>query len=247
MRPLAALTQRVFIRSLRDLDLLLAVLTPIAFLGIFTIGLQHVIDTGGVSYPQYVLAAVLVQSILLGTLTAADRAARDKDSGITARLTTLPVRTATPLLARLLYSLLRDGLGIAAGIALGYILGFRFSGGPGYTVAFIAVVLMLSVGLSLGADAIGSMGWALSDTSQLLLIPQLLLVMLSTGLAPVDSFPGWVQPFVRHQPVSQITETLRGLATGHVGVANLMVTLAWCLGFILVFGAIALRLQTRRP
>ena len=247
MRPLAALTQRVFTRSLRDLDLLLAVGTPVAFLVIVTVGLQNVIDTGAVSYPQYVLPAVVVQSILLGTLTAADRAARDKGSGIDARLRTLPVPVTTPLLARLLYCLLRDSIAIAAAIAMAHVLGFRFSGGPGHTLAFIVIALSLTVGLSLGADSIGSLGWALNDASQLLLIPQLLLVVLSTGLAPVESFPGWVQPFVRNQPVSQLTETLRGLASGHVESANLAISVAWCVGMIVVFGAVALRLQTRRP
>jgi ABC-2 type transport system permease protein len=70
--------------------------------------------------------------------------------------------------------------------------------------------------------------------------------MLSTGIAPVQAFPGWLGPFVRNQPVSQIAETLRALADGGVQIANLLVSLAWCLGLLLVFGAIALRMQRRK-
>ena len=81
--------------------------------------------------------------------------------------------------------------------------------------------------------------------AQLLLVPQMLLIMLSTGMAPVDSFPDWLHPFVRYQPVSQVTETLRGFATGHVVVSNLATSSAWCLGLLVVFGAIAVRLQRR--
>ena len=80
----------------------------------------------------------------------------------------------------------------------------------------------------------------------MLLVPQMLLVMLSTGMAPADSFPDWLHPFVRYQPVSQVTQTLRGFATGHVVVSNLATSLAWCLGLLVVFGAIAVRVQ-RRP
>ena len=247
MRPLAALAQRVFTRSLRDLDLLLAIGTPVAFLMVVTLGLRKVIDTGNVSYPQYVLPAVIVQSILLGTLTAADRAAKDKSSGITARLRTLPLNPATPLMARVSYSVMRDSIGMLAAVGVAHLMGFRFTGGIGHTVAFFATALCLTVGLALGADAVGSMGWELNDVSQLLLIPQLLLVVLSTGLAPVESFPDWVQPFVRYQPVSQISETLRGLAAGHVGAANLAVSAAWCVGILVVCAAFSLRLQTRRP
>ena len=72
-----------------------------------------------------------------------------------------------------------------------------------------------------------------------------LLFMLSTGIAPEKTFPEWLRPFVRNQPVSQVAETLRGFATGHVKVANLATSLAWCVGMVLVFGAITLRLQRR--
>ena len=82
-------------------------------------------------------------------------------------------------------------------------------------------------------------------SSQLLTAPQLLLFMLSTGIAPEKTFPDWLRPYVRNQPVSQVAETLRGLATGQVAVGNLAASLAWCVGMVLVFGAIALRLQRR--
>jgi ABC-2 type transport system permease protein len=73
----------------------------------------------------------------------------------------------------------------------------------------------------------------------------MLLVMLSTGTAPADSFPDWLHSFVRNQPVSQVTQTLRGFATGHVVVSNLATSLAWCLGLLVVFGANAVRIQRR--
>ena len=73
-----------------------------------------------------------------------------------------------------------------------------------------------------------------------------MLTMLSTGMAPVESFPSWLHGFVRYQPVSQVTETLRGLASGHVELGNLMTTLGWCVGLLAVFGVTAVRLQ-RQP
>jgi ABC-2 type transport system permease protein len=118
-------------------------------------------------------------------------------------------------------------------------------GGIAYGAAFVAVVLLLTLALSLGADATGSVGWELDSAGQLLLIPQLLLVLLSTGMAPAEAFPDWLEPFVRYQPVSQVTETLRGFAAGHVDSSNLATSLAWCVGLLVVFGAIALRMQRR--
>jgi ABC-2 type transport system permease protein len=42
-----------------------------------------------------------------------------------------------------------------------------------------------------------------------------------------------------------VAETLRGLGSGHVALGNLAVSLAWCVGMVLAFGVITLRLQRR--
>lgn len=79
----------------------------------------------------------------------------------------------------------------------------------------------------------------------MLLLPQLVLVLLSTGIAPAESFPAWLGPFVRHQPVSRVTDTLRGLAAGHATGRDLAVASAWCLGLLALFGVLAVRMQRR--
>lgn len=245
MTALAALTERVMVATLRDQDLLFAILAPVATFVGFTVTLRNLIDTGGMSYPQYVLPAVIVQAMLFGALTTAERAARDQRPGFGVRLRTLPISAAAPLIARMLYCLIRGALAMAAAIAVAYLFGFRMTGGPVYTAAFVVIVLTLTLALSLGADATGCLGWKMDAASQLLLVPQLLLVLLSTGMAPINSFPDWLQPFVRYQPVSQVTETLRGFTTGHVVGSNLATSVAWCLGLLVVFGVIAMRMARR--
>lgn len=245
MTALAALTERVVLSTLRDRDLLFAVLAPVvAFVG-FTVLLQNVIETGDISYPQYVLPAVVVQAMLFGALTTAERAASERRLGFGVRLRTLPISAVVPLIARMLYCLMRGALALVAAITVAYVFGFRMAGGFLYSVAFVVVALLLTLALSLGADAIGSFGWKLDSASQLLLIPQLLLVLLSTGIAPAAAFPDWLEPFVRQQPVSQVTESLRGFAGGHVVISNLAASIAWCVGLLVVFGVIALRMQRR--
>jgi ABC-2 type transport system permease protein len=245
MTAVAALTERAVVASLRDRDLLFAILAPVVTFVGFTFALQNVINTSGMSYTQYVVPAVVVQSMLLGALTTAEAAAKDQRATFGARLRTLPISALIPLSARMLYCLIRGALSVFAAIAIAYPFGFRMAGGFLYAVCFVVVALMLTLALSLGADATGSVGWKLDAAGQLLLIPQLLLVLLSTGLAPVGAFPDWLQPFVRYQPVSQVTETLRGFAGGHVAGGNLAASLSWCVGLLLVFGVIALRMQRR--
>ncbi|MFP2989859.1 ABC transporter permease [Mycobacterium intracellulare] len=245
MSALAALTLRTLSGSRRDADLLFAALAPVGcFLG-FTLVLGSLIHPGSMTYPQYVLPVVIVQAMLFGAMTTADRAARDRLSGFGSRLKTLPVPAAVPLAARMLYCLIRSVVALVAAVAVGWSFGFRMAGGPGDTGLFVIIVVAFAMAVCLGADALGSRVGSVESSSQLLLLPQLVLVLLSTGIAPAESFPAWLGPFVRHQPVSRVTDTLRGLAAGHATGRDLAAASAWCLGLLALFGVLAVRMQRR--
>ena len=245
MNAVAILTARLLVGS--RLDLVFAVVAPLLGLIGFTLLLRNVIDTGQMNYSQYVLPAIVVQAMLFGALTTTDRAAHEKASGMGVRLRTLPISPYAGLGARMSYCILRGALALLASVVGAYLLGFRFTTGFGYATAFFVLSLTLTLALSLGADATGAKAGRTEVASQLLLVPQLLLVLLSTGMAPVESFPSWLHPFVRYQPISQITETLRGFTSGHVNVGNLITSLGWCVGLLALCGTIAIRLQGRRP
>lgn len=243
MTATGILTVRIVQRGL--LDLAFAVLVPISGLIGLALLLRDVIPTGDMSYEQYILPAIVVQAMLFGALTTTDRAAWEKVSGLGARMRTLPISPYAPLLARMNYCLVRGVLGLAASILGAYILGFRFTTGVGNFVAFVLLSLLLTLALSFGADVIGTRAGRAEVASQLLLIPQVVLVVLSTGLVPVDAFPTWVHPFVQYQPISQIIDTLRGFTSGQLETGTLLTALAWCFGMLFVFGAMAVRLQGR--
>lgn len=239
----ALLTTRLVRRN--QVDLSFAVAAP--FIGIvgLTFLLQDVIATGEMTYAQYVLPAVVVQAMFFGALTTTDRAAAENADGMSVRLRTLPISQYAPLTARMHYCLIRGLLAIVASVAGALLFGFRFTGGLGYAAAFFALALLLTLALSLGADTVGARAKRTEVAGQLLLIPQLLLVLLSTGMAPTESFPVVLQPFVSQQPISQITETLRDFTDGQVDARNAVASLGWCAVLLALFGYAALRQQRR--
>lgn len=245
MSALAALTERSLKSAARDGEMIFEMLSPAAYLAGFSIALHGLIDTGRGSYSQYLLPAVVAQSMIFVGLMTADRAARDRLYGLGERIRTLPVAASATVTARVAATLMRGTLCLAVAMVAGYAFGFRLTGGLGYAAAFLIIALLLCLAITLGADALGSRAKTVQGASHLLFVPQLLLFMLSTGIAPEKTFPGWLRPYVRNQPVSQFAETLRGLATGHVTFSNVAATLAWCLGMVLVFGTLTLRMQRR--
>jgi len=246
MSALVALTERSLIGAVRDGGMIFEILSPAGFLAGFTLALRGLIDTGRMSYAQYLVPAIVIQSVIMVALLTATRGSHDRLLGLHDRWATLPITAAAPLGARMLATVIRAALAVSVTVVVGYAFGFRMSGGLRCALAFMFITMLLCLALALGADALGSSTSSAEGVEQLLRAPQLLLLMLSTGIAPEKTFPDWLRPYVRNQPVSQVAETLRGLATGHVAAGNLTASLAWCVGMLLIFGAIALRLQ-RRP
>ncbi|OBJ90627.1 ABC transporter permease [Mycobacterium asiaticum] len=245
MTALAALTERSLRNTLRDAGIIFEVFVPIVSLVGLTMATHGMIDTGHMTYPQYVLPAVVVQSMIMAAALTADRAGRDRVFGLGTRLRTMPIAAISPVSARITATLVRASIALTATMIAGYAFGFRVTGGLPAGLAFVFLALLLCLAVSLGADALGSSGGNIETTSQMLLIPQLVLILLSTGVAPEKTFPEWIRPFVRNQPVSHTAETLRGLASGHVPANHATAAMAWCLGMLLVFGGITLRMQRR--
>lgn len=245
MSALSALTERSLMSAARDGEMIFEIVSPAAYLAGFSVALHGLIDTGHVSYSQYLLPAVVVQSMIFVGLLTADRAARDHVSGFGERMRTLPVAAVATVSARVAATLMRAGLSLVVALVTGYALGFRLTGGLPYAAAFVLIALLLCLSVALGADALGSSIKSAQGAAHLLFVPQLLLFVISTGIAPEKTFPGWLRPFVRNQPISQFAETLRCLGRGDLILGNLAATLAWCLGMVLVFGAITLRMQRR--
>jgi ABC-2 type transport system permease protein len=245
MTALTALTERALMSAARDGALMMELLLPVAYLAGFTVALHGLVDTGHMTYAQYLVPAVVVQSVVFVALITADRSARDHLSGLGDRLRAMPISAALPVSARMVATLVRASLALSVAMIAGYVIGFRMTGGLGYALAFLLIAMLLCLAVGLGADALGSSTNSAQGASQLLVVPQLLLFMLSTGIAPEKTFPEWLRPYVRNQPVSQVAETLRGMACGHVAVGNVVASLAWCAGMIVIFGAITLRMQRR--
>ena len=245
MSALAALTERSLISSARDGEMIFEIVSPVGYLAGFSVALHGLIDTGHVSYSQYLVPAVVAQAMIFVGLLTADRAVRDRLTGLGERLRTLPITAASPVTARMAATMVRAVLALTVSMVAGFAFGFRMTGGLTYAVTFVFMSLLLCLAVGLGADALGSSSNSLQGASYALFVPQLLLVMLSTGIAPEKTFPDWLRPWVRNQPVSQVAETLRGLGSGYLVISHLWISLAWCVGMVLVFGAITLRMQRR--
>ncbi|MEV4240102.1 MULTISPECIES: ABC transporter permease [unclassified Nocardia] len=240
-----ALSGRTVRAAVREGDLPFGFIAPMIFFVCFYVPLRKSMEQTGADYAQYLLPVIVLQGMFFTAMSAGDRAARDTFSGMGTRMRSMPVKSWVPLAARMSANLVRALAGLAGALVIGAIFGFRFHSGTAALV-FIALSLAFAVALVIGADTLGVATGRPEIGASALLAPQLLLIMMSTGLVPAEGFPGWIQPFVRNQPVSQAAAALRDLANGE-STSAVAIAAVWILGLIMAFTAISVLVERRRP
>jgi ABC-2 type transport system permease protein len=233
---LQVLSARSIASAWRAGDLLSGVLTPVVFFVCFYVPLHGRFDSLGIDYAQYLTPVILLQAGLFVAIMAAQNAGVDATAGVRDRLASLPISRLTPTMARMAAVLAMSVVSTAGGLIIGSTFGFRFDATLLDVVAFLILVVVFAVAWSLLSDSLGSVVTNSESVGQALMIPQLILVMLSTGIVPVEAFPDWVQPVVRNQPVSQFADGLRALSTGTDFDPTALI--AWAVGLLLA-GALA--------
>jgi ABC-2 type transport system permease protein len=126
-------------------------------------------------------------------------------------------------------------------IVLGVALGFRPDNGVLGVVAAIGVLLVFAFALSWAWTVIGltmQTPEGVMQASMTLLFP---LTFASNVFVPLETMPGWVQAFVKVNPLTHLTNVSRGLIHGGLEMADLGWVLLWSVGLIVVFAPLTMR------
>ncbi|WP_067698946.1 antibiotic transporter [Nocardia jejuensis] len=255
LRQWWVLTVRLIVPSITTGEILTAIAAPATFTISFYIPLNRIMSfagTGFSSYAQFMTPIVILQAAAFTAISAAFRAATDMVSGLDRRFDAMPMHPLVPTAARLSANVFRLVIGLISALICTHFIGFRFEGPASHTIGFVLLGLLIGIAFSLGADVIGTVTKSPEATTQMLVLPPLILGMLSTGLAPATQFPHWVQPFVRNQPVSQFAYGLRALggdSLGHAGEvtwALMTPPLLWAAAIIVVSLYFTVRLNMKR-
>ncbi|MFW0795579.1 ABC transporter permease [Gordonia sp. CPCC 205515] len=228
---LAALTSRGLSGMVRNGEIIFALISPVFLTVCFYLPLRSIMDqTPGMDYAEFLMPIIMLQSVGFMASSAAMRSSLDGTKGISTRLRALPIPTSLPVIARLATNTALLAISLACATIACLVIGWRPHGGPVDTVGLYLVAVVVGMLMALIADAIGLLANSPEATSQALTLPILILGMLSTGFVPESQFPSWIAPFVRNQPISQFTNSMRALNEGNVTASVLMPTVWWCIG-----------------
>lgn len=243
LRDIVGSAKRNLLRILRTPRLLIiGTLQPMMLLVLFRYVLGGAIHIPGVSYVDYVVPAVFLEAVLIGGMTTSIGLAQDLKSGIIDRFRSLPMARSAVLAGRTLADLLRTLFSLALMVGLGMLVGFRFHAGADSIIAGMALIVAFGYAFSWIYATIGLVTKD-PETAQVAgILPFFILMFASSAVVPVETMPGWLQPFARNQPLSVTIAAVRALLEGGPAAHWVWQSLAWSAGILIVFFVIALRL-----
>jgi oleandomycin transport system permease protein len=222
---------------------------PVMFLLLFTYVFGGAIGGSPHAYLMFALPGIIVQNSLFTTLNTATGLSTDLEKGFIDRLRSLPIARFAPLSGRILADLAKQTWAIAMLCGIGAIQGFRFGAGPGRPLGVLA-----AVGLVLVCTL--AISWALVLVAMLAASPEKVQIFGFVTLFPITftsdafvrtaSMPGWLQAWAKANPVSLISDAMRGLMVSGPAARPAAESLLYAAAFTLVFAPLAVRAFRRR-
>jgi ABC-2 type transport system permease protein/oleandomycin transport system permease protein len=221
--------------------LVFATIQPIMFVLLFRYVFGGAIHITGISYVDYLIPGIIVQTVVFGATSTAVGLSEDMSKGIIDRFRSLPMSRSAVLAGRTIADLARNVFVVLLMIVVGLAVGFRFHNGFLPAVAAVFVALLLGYCLSWVFAFIG-LTVADPETAQIAgFLPIFPLVFASSVFTSIQSMPGWLQAFAKVQPITRAANSVRALTEGGPVATDLIWTLIWSIAILAVFAPLAVR------
>ncbi len=248
LRHALALAKRSLIKTARTPEALIDVtLQPVIFLLLFTYIFGGAVAGGSQhAYLQFLLPGLLGQGIAMAGVALGQNLNADIEKGVFDRFRSLPISRSAPFVGAVLVVIVRYLILCSMFLGFGYLIGFRITTNPlaalaavGITIAFALCFCWISVFIGMIARTSG----AVQGIMFLIVLPQ---SFGSNVFVSTSTLPGWLQAFVKVNPISHLVATVRGLMLGGPVRNDLAWTGLWMVILLVVFVPLALRAYRRR-
>ncbi|HEY3869427.1 MAG TPA: ABC transporter permease, partial [Actinocrinis sp.] len=222
-------------------------LMPMVFLVLFLYVFGGAVAGDTHAYLQLLLPGLVAQMAMFGTMGLGVALNEDIHKGVFDRFRSMPIARPAPLIGAVLGETVRFCVPMGVLVGVGSALGFRFHTGvlqilAAFGLAYVFYLAMCWISVLVGLSAPSP------DTVQgLSMIWVMPLTFGSTVfLASSASMPGWLQGWVKVNPVTQLVQSVRALTLGGPVGDHVLYTLAWSAGVVLVTFPLAVYRYTRR-
>lgn len=229
-RDTITLAGRGFRLASRNADALYTGLVlPVILMLLFVEILGGAVHTGTdyAAYADYAVPGVLLLSAGFVSAQTAVTVCQDMTGGMIDRLKSMDVSGAAVLTGHVVTGMLRNLASLVVALAVGFALGFRPHASPLDWAAAAGILLLFISAFSWLAAAIGLVAKSPEGAGNVV-FAMIFLPYPSSAFVPIATMPAWIRGFARHQPVTPVIDTFRGLLL-HIPTGNApLVATIWC-------------------
>jgi oleandomycin transport system permease protein len=199
------------------------------------------------AYLEVLLPGLVGQMGVFASMGVGVALCEDIHKGVFDRFRSLPVARSAPLVGAVLGDTIRFCVVMGVLTGFGMALGFRFHTGPlaiaaAYGLAYVFYLAMCWISVMIGLVAPSPE--TVQGLSFIWTMP--LVFGSSVLLANTSTMPGWLQAWVKVNPVTDLADSVRALTIGGPIGAHVLYTLAWAAGIVIVMFPLAMRMYRRR-
>ena len=191
-------------------------------------------------YKDFLMPGIIVQAMSFGGFVTALSIAEDMQKGLIDRFRSLPMSRIAVLSGRTIADIATNVVQLTIMIAAGLIVGFSFHAPVLDVVAGLALCLLIGYAFSWVFAYIGlvvSTPEAANAFGFTIIFP---LTFISSAFVPPETLPEPLKTFATDvNPFSYMVDAVRALFLGTPAGNDVWVTILWCLGLIVLFGALA--------
>ena len=137
-------------------------------------------------------------------------------------------------------------MSLALVFGFGAVLGFRPHGGPLGVLAGCGLIVLFAFAVCWIAALVGMLARSPGSVQGLAFMLIFPLTFGSNVFVPTASLPGWLQAWVKINPVTQVSDAARGLILDLPLGRSVAASLLWTVGILVVFAPLAVRAYRRR-
>lgn len=229
------MVKRSLLQIRQDPEQLLGLtIQPIMFVALFRYVFGGAIETGGISYVNFLMAGIFVQTAAFGSSMSSYSVAIDMEKGIMDRFRSLPMAKSAVLTGHVVADLIRNLFATAVMVGTGLLVGFRPEASFGEWVLAIGILLLFSFALSWMFVIIALIGKSIQVVQQFGFILIFPLTFISSAFVPVSTMPSWLRAFAENQPMTHIIEAIRALLVGTPVGNHVWWSVVWSLGILVI-------------
>jgi len=255
---IAVITRRNLVRIVRLPQLMLfSTIQPVIFMLLFNYVFGRPLllalpPAAAGSYVNWLMPGLLAQFALFSGGQTAAGLSEDLLKGVIDRFRSLPMARSAVLAGRTFSDLIRSAFILALLVAVGFVIGFRPQTGLAGLLGALAVALAFGHAWSWVMAMLGLLVRTTESIQSVVYLVIFPLAFASSVFVPTETMPSWLQVFTENQPVTVVTNALRGLILGEGALpagqtigGQVVLALLWSAAILAVFAPLAVRIYRR--